>query len=65
MKVFTENIEPSILSKLYDIDESGLYEHIRVMPDVHEGNSIVGFTGYFKDILSCDTSKKATLIRAI
>lgn len=54
MKVFTENIEPSTLSKLYDIDKSGLYEHIRVMPDVHEGSSIVGFTGYFKKSLSPD-----------
>ena len=54
MKVFTDNIDPSTLSKLYDINKSGLYEHIRVMPDVHEGNSIVGFTGYFKDTLSPD-----------
>ena len=54
MKVFTENIDPSTLSKLYDINKSGLYEHIRVMPDVHEGNSIVGFTGYFKYSLSPD-----------
>lgn len=54
MKVFTENIDPSVLSKLYDINKSGLYEHIRVMPDVHEGNSIVGFTGYFKYSLSPD-----------
>lgn len=54
MKIFTENIEPSTLSKLYDIDKSGIYDHIRVMPDVHEGSSIVGFTGYFKDLLSPD-----------
>ena len=54
MKVFTENIEPSTLSKLYDIDKSGLWERIRVMPDVHEGSSIVGFTGYFKHTLSPD-----------
>ena len=54
MKVFTENIDPSTLSKLYDIDKSGLWERIRIMPDVHEGNSIVGFTGYFKDTLSPD-----------
>lgn len=54
MKIFTENIDPSTLSKLYDINKSGLYEHIRVMPDVHEGSSIVGFTGYFKDSLSPD-----------
>lgn len=54
MKIFTENIDPSTLSKLYDINKSGLYEHIRVMPDVHEGSSIVGFTGYFKDLLSPD-----------
>lgn len=54
MKIFTENIDPSTLSKLHDIDKSGLYEHIRIMPDVHEGSSIVGFTGYFKDSLSPD-----------
>ena len=54
MKIFTENIDPSTLSKLYNINKSGLYEHIRVMPDVHEGSSIVGFTGYFKDSLSPD-----------
>ena len=54
MKIFTENIDPSTLSKLYDINKSGLYEHIRVMPDVHEGSSIVGFTGYFKYSLSPD-----------
>ena len=54
MKVFTENIDPSTLSKLYNIDKSGLYEHIRIMPDVHEGNSIVGFTAYFKNSLSPD-----------
>lgn len=54
MKIFTENIDPSTLSKLYDINKSGLYEHIRVMPDVHEGSSIVGFTGYFKESLSPD-----------
>ena len=54
MKIFTENIDPSTLSKLYDINKSGLYEHIRVMSDVHEGSSIVGFTGYFKDSLSPD-----------
>lgn len=35
MKVFTDNIDPSTLSKLYDINKSGLYEHIRIMPDVH------------------------------
>lgn len=52
MKIFTENIEPSTLSKLYDIEKSGIYDHIRVMPDVHEGSSIVGFTGYFKDKIS-------------
>ena len=52
MKIFTENIEPSTLSKLYDIEKSGIYYHIRVMPDVHEGSSIVGFTGYFKDKIS-------------
>ena len=54
MKIFTENIDPSTLSKLYSIDKSGLYEHIRIMPDVHEGNSIVGFTAYFKNVLSPD-----------
>ena len=54
MKIFTDNIDPSTLSKLYDINKSGLYDHIRVMPDVHEGSSIVGFTGYFKESLSPD-----------
>lgn len=54
MKIFTDNIDPSTLSKLYNINKSGLYDHIRVMPDVHEGSSIVGFTGYFKESLSPD-----------
>lgn len=52
LKIFTENIDPSVKSKLYDIAKSGIYDHIRVMPDVHEGNSIVGFTAHLKDKLS-------------
>lgn len=52
MKVFTDNIDPSVLSELYSIDKQNIYGHIRVMPDVHEGNSIVGFTAYIKDKLS-------------
>ena len=31
MKVFTENIDPSTLYKLYNIDKSELYEYIRIM----------------------------------
>lgn len=52
MKIFTDNIDPSVLSELYNIDKQNIYDHIRVMPDVHEGNSIVGFTAYIKDKLS-------------
>ena len=54
MKIFTENIDPSTKSKLYDIAKSNVYDHIRVMPDVHEGSAIVGFTAYLKDKLSPD-----------
>lgn len=54
LKIFTENIDPSVKSKLYDIAKSGIYDHIRVMPDVHEGSSIVGFTAHLKDKLSPD-----------
>ena len=54
LKIFTENIDPNVKSKLYDIAKSGIYDHIRVMPDVHEGSSIVGFTAHLKDKLSPD-----------
>lgn len=52
MKLFTDKIDPKTKSQLYDIEKSQLFDHIRIMPDVHEGNSIVGFTGYFKYKLS-------------
>lgn len=54
VKIFTDNIDMSTLSRLYDIEKSGIYDHIRIMPDVHEGSSIVGFTAYFNDKLSPD-----------
>ena len=55
MKIFTENIDPSTKSKLYDIAKTNIYGHIRVMPDVHEGSSIVGFTAIFTDKISPNT----------
>ena len=54
MKIFTQNIDQSLMSKLNKIEDSGVYHHIRIMPDVHDGSFVVGFTAIFDDRLSPD-----------
>lgn len=47
IKIFTDNIEESAISLIYDIANSRMFEgaKIRIMPDVHAGKGIViGFT---------------------
>ena len=48
LKIFTDNIEESALSTLYNIADNRAYDNakIRVMPDVHQGvgNSVIGFS---------------------
>ena len=53
LKIFTSNIDPATMSQLHEMRKSGLFEHIRIMPDVHAGkDSVVGFTAKFKDRIS-------------
>ena len=53
LKIFTDNVDPAIMSQLHEMRKSGLFEHIRIMPDVHAGkDSVVGFTAKFKDRIS-------------